>query len=86
YPFCVLYFTFQGESLDVNVHPTKMELRFDNNQEVYQYLCDGLHKTFCNFCSLLHRAHYLPYYLTYYLPMILFFLCKCTKKGLLPDD
>lgn len=44
YPFCVLYFTFQGESLDVNVHPTKMELRFDNNQEVYQYLCDGLYE------------------------------------------
>lgn len=42
YPFCVLYFTFKGESLDVNVHPTKMELRFDNNQEVYQYLCNGL--------------------------------------------
>ena len=44
YPFCVLYFTFKGESLDVNVHPTKMELRFDNNQEVYQYLCDGLYE------------------------------------------
>ncbi|MBQ3558325.1 MAG: DNA mismatch repair endonuclease MutL [Agathobacter sp.] len=44
YPFCVLYFTFQGESLDVNVHPTKMELRFDNNQEIYQYLCDGLYE------------------------------------------
>ena len=44
YPFCVLYFTFQGESLDVNVHPTKMELRFDNNQEVYRYLCDGLYE------------------------------------------
>ncbi len=43
YPFCVLYFTFKGESLDVNVHPTKMELRFDNNQEVYQYLCNGLY-------------------------------------------
>jgi len=43
YPFCVLYFNFKGESLDVNVHPTKMELRFDNNQEVYQYLCDGLY-------------------------------------------
>lgn len=42
YPFCVLYFEFKGESLDVNVHPTKMELRFDNNNEVYQYLCDGL--------------------------------------------
>ena len=44
YPFCVLYFTFKGESLDVNVHPTKMELRFDNNQEVYQYLCNGLYE------------------------------------------
>ena len=44
YPFCVLYFTFKGDSLDVNVHPTKMELRFDNNQEVYQYLCDGLYE------------------------------------------
>lgn len=43
YPFCVLYFTFKCESLDVNVHPTKMELRFDNNQEVYQYLCNGLY-------------------------------------------
>ena len=40
YPFTVLYFEFYGESLDVNVHPTKMELRFDNNQEVYKALCD----------------------------------------------
>ena len=42
YPFCVLYFTFKGDSLDVNVHPTKMEIRFDNNEEVYRYLCEGL--------------------------------------------
>lgn len=44
YPFCVLYFTFKGESLDVNVHPTKMDLRFNNNTEVYQLLCDGLYE------------------------------------------
>jgi len=44
YPFCVLYFEFKSESLDVNVHPTKMELRFDNNTEVYQLLCDGLYE------------------------------------------
>ena len=42
YPFTVLYFEFFGESLDVNVHPTKMELRFDNNTEVYKELCDAV--------------------------------------------
>lgn len=43
YPFTVLYFTFPGETLDVNVHPTKMELRFDNNKEIYRQLCDALY-------------------------------------------
>lgn len=42
YPFCMLYFTFRGENLDINVHPTKMELRFDYSQEIYTHLCDGL--------------------------------------------
>lgn len=43
YPFTVLYFTFPSETLDVNVHPTKMELRFGNNQEIYKQLCDALY-------------------------------------------
>lgn len=38
YPFCVLYFTIDNELLDVNVHPTKMELRFSNNEEIYRRL------------------------------------------------
>lgn len=38
YPFCVLYFTMDTELLDVNVHPTKMELRFSNNEEIYRRL------------------------------------------------
>jgi DNA mismatch repair protein MutL len=42
YPFTVLYFAFHGELLDVNVHPTKMELRFEHNQEIYKELCDAL--------------------------------------------
>lgn len=40
YPFCVLYFTFDGSMLDVNVHPTKMELRFSHNEGIYQALYD----------------------------------------------
>lgn len=42
YPFTVLYFTFFSE-LDVNVHPTKMELRFDNNNEIYVELYDTIY-------------------------------------------
>lgn len=42
YPFTVLYFTFFSE-LDVNVHPTKMELRFDNTNEIYVELCDTIY-------------------------------------------
>lgn len=38
YPFCVLYFTIDTSLLDVNVHPTKMELRFSNNEEIYKAL------------------------------------------------
>lgn len=38
YPFCVLYFTIDTNLLDVNVHPTKMELRFSNNEEIYKTL------------------------------------------------
>ena len=40
YPFVVLYFKFKENTLDVNVHPTKMELRIDNNQDVYRQVCD----------------------------------------------
>lgn len=36
YPFTVLYFEIDNSLLDVNVHPTKMELRFSNQQELYR--------------------------------------------------
>jgi len=38
YPFTVLHFTMDGNDLDVNVHPTKMELRFSRQQEVYNFV------------------------------------------------
>ncbi len=40
YPFVDLYFSFNANQLDVNVHPTKMELRIENNQEVYREVCN----------------------------------------------
>lgn len=38
YPFVVLYFTIDSGLLDVNVHPTKMELRFTNQQQLFDKL------------------------------------------------
>lgn len=42
YPFTVLHFTMDGTDLDVNVHPTKMELRFSNQQGVYNFVYNSL--------------------------------------------
>ena len=48
YPFVVLHIEIDGEHVDVNVHPTKMELRFNNQQEVYNTIYaaieQGLHE------------------------------------------
>ncbi|MCI8402853.1 MAG: DNA mismatch repair endonuclease MutL [Lachnospiraceae bacterium] len=38
YPLVVLHLTVRAEFLDVNVHPTKMELRFRGEQEIYEFL------------------------------------------------
>lgn len=38
YPFCVLFFTLPSDEVDVNVHPTKMEVRFSNQSLVYQWI------------------------------------------------
>lgn len=38
YPFTVLHIAMDGEMLDVNVHPTKMELRFSNQEELYRLI------------------------------------------------
>lgn len=46
YPFTVLHFTINGEDLDVNVHPTKMELRFSNQQKVYNFVYDAVRAAF----------------------------------------
>lgn len=45
FPFAVLAFSVDGEQVDVNVHPTKMELRFQRQQDVYQAVFEGIHRT-----------------------------------------
>lgn len=42
YPFTVLRFEMDGSLLDVNVHPTKMELRFADGAAVYELVCEAI--------------------------------------------
>lgn len=42
YPFTLLHFTIEPEFLDVNVHPTKMELRFRDSELMFRMVRDAL--------------------------------------------
>ncbi len=42
YPFTALQLRILQGNLDVNVHPTKMELRFSDDEGIYQFVLDAL--------------------------------------------
>lgn len=42
YPFTLLHIAIEPELLDVNVHPTKMELRFREGESVYRAIYQGV--------------------------------------------
>ena len=45
FPFCVLNFEMDTRNLDVNVHPAKMEVRFHNKQDFYDFLSGAVRET-----------------------------------------
>ena len=47
FPFAALHFELDTKELDVNVHPTKMEVRISHGQELYQFVCETLKNTLC---------------------------------------
>ena len=42
YPFAVLHFEISGEDIDVNVHPTKMEIRIMNPQPFCEFVKNAI--------------------------------------------
>ncbi len=42
YPFCVIHIIVPTENVDVNVHPTKMEVRFSNQNSLYKLIADNI--------------------------------------------
>lgn len=53
YPFTVLHIEMDKEKVDVNVHPTKMELRFSNQAYVYDSIFESI-------SNALHRKELIP--------------------------
>lgn len=53
FPFCVLHFTVDTKRIDVNVHPTKMEVRIAGGQQFYEQVSALVH-------GCLHRQEFIP--------------------------
>lgn len=53
FPFCILHFTIDTKRIDVNVHPTKMEVRIANGQEFYDLIQDIIY-------NALHKQEMIP--------------------------
>lgn len=53
FPFAVLYLTADPQEIDVNVHPSKMEVRFSDARAVYDFINESVH-------AALHRVELIP--------------------------
>ena len=55
YPFTVLQLSMPGDQIDVNVHPAKMELRFSNQEQIYEDLSGAIREAI-NESELVYQA------------------------------
>ena len=48
FPFTLLYLEIDSEKVDVNVHPSKMEIRISSQEEIYHQLCLAIQNALMN--------------------------------------
>lgn len=53
FPFAVLHFTMDPQEIDVNVHPSKMQIRIHKGNEMYSFLSEAVH-------NRLHEIEMIP--------------------------
>lgn len=44
FPFTTLHFTMDSDKLDVNVHPQKMEFKYSDNEQLFDFVKDSVRK------------------------------------------
>jgi len=49
YPFFILFLEIDPQKIDVNVHPSKLEIRFDNERDVYNFVLAVVRKNLGTF-------------------------------------
>lgn len=45
YPFFILYLDIDPERIDVNIHPSKLEVKFDDEKDVYNFILSVVRKS-----------------------------------------
>ncbi|WP_026508689.1 DNA mismatch repair endonuclease MutL [Butyrivibrio sp. MC2013] len=48
FPFCVLHFVMEPDLIDVNVHPSKMEIKFQNQQTLFEFVRQNIQQILRN--------------------------------------
>lgn len=49
YPFFILFIEIDPERIDVNIHPSKLEAKFDDEKDVYNFILSVVRKSLASF-------------------------------------
>ncbi len=45
YPFFILFISLDPKKVDVNIHPSKLEVKFDDEKDIYNFVLSVVRKS-----------------------------------------